>query len=257
MNRRQRVELVREFSQEIANRYKVAVDFALHKPHRKGDERNYHAHVLTTTRTVEAAGLGDKSTIEWSDTNRAKAGMGPAKEEISQIRERWAALTNEKLQELGNAERVDHRTLEAQGIDREPTFHRGPAISGILERGERSWVADRHAEEATERLRLAKEMGDLERERTKIREQVIDLSSDLAASLREREQLKTRTLTPAEPREQSREAWLERRQSLERNPEKNKGKGKDLGHGAGEDDDRGKDRGKGHGRDGPDDDFSL
>lgn len=32
----QRVELVREFSQDLANRYNVAVDFAIHKPHRAG-----------------------------------------------------------------------------------------------------------------------------------------------------------------------------------------------------------------------------
>src|SRR5690606_738291 len=48
LSRQQRLELVRDFSQEIANRYGVAVDFAIHKPHREGDDRNHHAHVLTT-----------------------------------------------------------------------------------------------------------------------------------------------------------------------------------------------------------------
>lgn len=36
----------------------LAVDFALHEPHREGDRRNFHAHVLTTTRSIEAGGLG-------------------------------------------------------------------------------------------------------------------------------------------------------------------------------------------------------
>ena len=54
----QRLELTRAFSLEIANRYSVAVDFAIHKPHRAGDERNFHAHILTTTREITATGLG-------------------------------------------------------------------------------------------------------------------------------------------------------------------------------------------------------
>lgn len=115
---RERTELVREFSQEIANRYGIAVDFAIHKPHREGDERNHHAHVLTTSRRIEATGLGDKAEIEFGDTDRAKRGLGPAKEHMAVIRERWAALTNEKLQELGHESRVDHRSLKDQGIYR-------------------------------------------------------------------------------------------------------------------------------------------
>ncbi|HEY8052827.1 MAG TPA: MobA/MobL family protein, partial [Steroidobacteraceae bacterium] len=47
-----------DFSQEIAERYKVAVDLAVHEPRPDGDARNFHAHLLTTTREVTPAGLG-------------------------------------------------------------------------------------------------------------------------------------------------------------------------------------------------------
>jgi ATP-dependent exoDNAse (exonuclease V) alpha subunit len=57
---RQRVELVRGFATELANRYGVAVDFAIHRPHREGDLRTYHAHVLATTRALTPTGLGRK-----------------------------------------------------------------------------------------------------------------------------------------------------------------------------------------------------
>ena len=67
LSRQQRVKLVREFSAELANGYEVVVDFSIHAPHRSGDERNHHAHILTTTRQLTATGLGDKSSIEWSD----------------------------------------------------------------------------------------------------------------------------------------------------------------------------------------------
>lgn len=51
------------------------MDFAIHLPHRHGDERNIHAHVLTTTRAVTAAGLGAKTAMESSNTDLAKCIM--------------------------------------------------------------------------------------------------------------------------------------------------------------------------------------
>ena len=55
-----RVALARAFSREIADRYRVAVDLAVHEPPADGDPRNFHAHLLTTTREVTPAGLGAK-----------------------------------------------------------------------------------------------------------------------------------------------------------------------------------------------------
>ena len=253
LSKRARLELVRSFAAELANRYGVAVDFSIHKPHPAGDERNHHAHVLPTTRVVAPTGLGEKAALEWSDGNRRKAGLKPAKEEISELRERWAHLTNEALQSAQRVERVDHRTLEAQGIDREPTQHLGPAVAGILERGERSWLTARWQEEANERLRLAKEAGALEREHQQVRQSVLDLSSDLAAILREREQLKTRTLTPAQLREKARAEWLEFRNAAGKAVEKTKGRQHANEHAVPDASDKGK--GKSQSRD--DDDFSL
>lgn len=255
LNKSARLELVRSFAHELANRYGVAVDFSIHKPHRAGDDRNHHAHVLTTTRVIEPAGLGGKSAIEWSDANRRKAGMKPTKEEISALRERWAALTNKALSAAQRLERVDHRTLEAQGIDREPTKHLGPALAGILERGERSWVADRWQLEANERLRLAKEAGELEREHRQVSQSVLDLTHNLAATLREREALKSRTLTPAQLREKAREEWLEFRQTSDKSTDKAKDRELTKERRPDAAEDLGKDKNKGRSKD--DDDFSM
>ena len=52
---------VREFAAGLVDRYGVAVDFAIHAPDRHGDERNYHAHVLMTTRRIGANGFGAKT----------------------------------------------------------------------------------------------------------------------------------------------------------------------------------------------------
>jgi hypothetical protein len=45
--------------------------------------------------------------------------------EVSLWRERWVQLTNERLKERGVEARIDHRTLEAQGMDRTPTLIKG------------------------------------------------------------------------------------------------------------------------------------
>jgi ATP-dependent exoDNAse (exonuclease V) alpha subunit len=190
LNRGQRVELVRTFSAELANRYGVAVDFSIHLPHRSGDERNHHAHIMATTREVTATGLGSKAAIEWSDTDRRKKGLEPAKTEVKAIRERWAALTNEHLLERGIEVRVDHRSLQEQGIDREPQSHLGPAVSGMERRGMQTEVGKRISWEmkaaAQARLERAAEIGKLAREREQLQLSTLDLSGDLKLAKEER-----------------------------------------------------------------------
>jgi ATP-dependent exoDNAse (exonuclease V) alpha subunit len=215
----QRVELARAFSADIANRYGVAADFAIHAPHWGGDSRNHHAHVLTTTRKIEAGGLGEKSAIEWSDTNRRKAGLVAGDEEIFLIRQRWTTLANEHLQAHGIDARIDHRSLEAQGIEREPQSHLGPAVSAMQRRGMATEVVKRLEAEgialAQERLEKAAELGRLEREKVIVERSILDLSGDLEGAKRERDlmllrqsQLAQKPLDLEAVRAQARENWL-------------------------------------------------
>src|SRR3546814_8319169 len=86
----------------------VAVDAAIHAPHDYGDDRNHHAHVMTTTRVAEADGLGAK-TRQLDVRTTASA-------EVEAIRERWAEMVNDALEHAQVAERVDHRSYERQGL---------------------------------------------------------------------------------------------------------------------------------------------
>jgi ATP-dependent exoDNAse (exonuclease V) alpha subunit len=150
----QRLELVRGFSQELSDRYGFAVDFAIHAPRDfpGSDPRNFHAHLLATTREVKVEGLGAKTTLDMSDGNRRELGLPPVINELLHVRERWAVVTNEALQEAHISTRVDHRSLEAQGIDREPS-PRIPRAAFEMERhGYRSVVADRLREEYQARV---------------------------------------------------------------------------------------------------------
>ena len=60
----QRLALTREFAQGLADKHGAAVDFAIHAPHGETDGRNFHAHLMMTTRALSANGLGDKTI--WS-----------------------------------------------------------------------------------------------------------------------------------------------------------------------------------------------
>jgi len=101
---------VRGFSQELSDRYGFAVDFAIHAPREfpGSDPRNFHAHLLTTTREVTLLGLGAKTTLDMRDGNRLKLGLEPAINELLHVRARWATVTNEALKEAQIAARVDY-----------------------------------------------------------------------------------------------------------------------------------------------------
>ena len=103
-----RVELVREFVREQFVDRGMVADIALHAPGREGDERNHHAHILLTTREIDAEGSvpGGGFTTKNRDWN--------AVEVLEGWREAWARDSNAALERAGIEDRVDHRTLVAQ-----------------------------------------------------------------------------------------------------------------------------------------------
>src|ERR1700722_17875494 len=115
----QRIQLVRTFARELADKYRCAVDVCVHKPRPGADCRNHHAHLLMTTREVTPDGLGLRTSLELGGRERHLLGIpGSSRDEYVSIRERWAQVTNQALHDAGLAVRVDHRSLERQGIDR-------------------------------------------------------------------------------------------------------------------------------------------
>ena len=124
LTKEQRRELAVSFAKELVARHGFAADVSIHQPSRGGDQRNHHAHILVTTRRLGPEGFTEKTRELDERINR-----GPR--EFEHWRERFAKLTNEALEKNQHRERVDHRTLKAQGIDREPTQHRGPSATAI------------------------------------------------------------------------------------------------------------------------------
>jgi hypothetical protein len=115
--------LAEGFAREVVVRFGVVADVAIHAPHRHGDERNWHAHVLTTTRVAGAEGLGAKTReLDVVQTS------GPAVEVLRQL---WAVQVNQALERIQCEARVNHRSYARQGEDQVATQHMGPAAAAM------------------------------------------------------------------------------------------------------------------------------
>lgn len=114
----QRAVLLRNICSDLAGRFGVIVDGSLHMPNADGDQRNYHAHVLMTTRRVNADGtLGGKTReLDVKFTSSAA---------VTESRKMMADRMNEALEKAGSPSRVSHETWEAQGIKKPKQVHEG------------------------------------------------------------------------------------------------------------------------------------
>ena len=121
ISRDEQIDLVRQFCQQCFVAKGMCCDFALHD---KGDG-NPHVHILMNTRRVDEDGFTTKDR-SWND--RAL---------LLEWRKCWADWCNHKLYAVSD-ERIDHRSYEAQGIDKVPQLHLGAAVCAIEKKGYRT-----------------------------------------------------------------------------------------------------------------------
>jgi Ti-type conjugative transfer relaxase TraA len=131
----QRLALTRELAQGLADRYGVAVDFAIHSPHGHTDIRNHHAHIMMTTRKVGPDDLGEKSDLELENKKLQALGLPTSHEQLRDVRIGWEQRTNEHLARAGLDIRVDHRSHQERGLEIEPTQHMGVHATQMERRG--------------------------------------------------------------------------------------------------------------------------
>ncbi|RJG52195.1 Ti-type conjugative transfer relaxase TraA [Sphingobium terrigena] len=141
MNTAQSVQLARDFvEKQFVDRGMVA-DLNVHWDRGKDGEPKPHAHVMLSMREVGAQGFGQK-VRDWNSNAL-----------LQEWRVAWADHVNARLAELDIDAHIDHRTLEAQGIDLEPQHKIGPAGSRRFGRGE-------DAERVEDHARIARENGE-------------------------------------------------------------------------------------------------
>jgi hypothetical protein len=135
-----------------------------------------------------AEGLGKKTRI--LDDRKT----GP--QEVTYLRQYAATLINDALERAGVDERVDARSFEARGIDREATEHLGPTASEMEREGQASERGDRN-----------REIEEANREMDELVEELVALDAEIAAEeqrlLDERyghpEEIEQDTLDPEPP----------------------------------------------------------
>lgn len=119
LDAQQRAELVRGFAEEVTEGR--APWLAAHHDQGK-DVLNPHCHLLIRDRDPatgkRVAGLSERGST-------------------SRLRALWEEHANRALERAGRPERIDRRTLEAQGIARAPTVHEGPKSQQMERRGAR------------------------------------------------------------------------------------------------------------------------
>ncbi|MFZ5667002.1 MAG: Ti-type conjugative transfer relaxase TraA [Pseudomonadota bacterium] len=128
LTQQQAIELARDFVQaEFVDRGMVA-DLNVHWDIGEDGEAKPHAHVMLTTRAVE---VGDDGSVSFGakvrDWNRTDL--------LTHWREAWANIANERMASLDIDARIDHRSLEAQGIALDPQHKIGPAASRMVGEG--------------------------------------------------------------------------------------------------------------------------
>ncbi|MBE7734360.1 Ti-type conjugative transfer relaxase TraA [Devosia faecipullorum] len=129
MTQAQGIELARDFAQVDFVDQGMIADLNVHWDIGEDGMPKPHAHVMLTMREVDEDGFG-KKVRDWNRT-----------EMVEQWRERWAEHVNERLAELDIDARIDHRSLEAQGIGLEPQSQIGAPAQRI--EGDGVEVADR------------------------------------------------------------------------------------------------------------------
>ena len=144
LSEQDRKDIAHRFAQTLADRYDTIADCAIHRPtqreiDRGADPRNFHAHIMFTTRKAVIGNnneiiLTDKADIELSDTKRRQLGFDIERvnEELGEIRQLWEQIANEKLAEHKH-DLIDCRSYADQGKDIEPQLKMG-SVATKLER---------------------------------------------------------------------------------------------------------------------------
>lgn len=143
----EQIKLAHEFAQSLTADENLPYTLVIHKgeyDHRgnKTDTpENPHVHLIISERINDNIERDPEKWFKRANKKDPEKG-GAVKSEIlktrewlCETREQWQEVANAALEHAGSKERIDHRTLEAQGItDRLPQIHKG-ATAEMQKRG--------------------------------------------------------------------------------------------------------------------------
>jgi len=153
LTRDQQIELASQLTHELVGN--KPFQYAVHGPHASlGDGENTHLHLMYSDRMDDGIDRSPEQTFQRYNSQHPERGgrrkdsggknSMQLRDELIATRKKCADLQNTALAKHGHNARVDHRTLKAQGIAREPERHLGQArIRGMSKEERKQFHAQR------------------------------------------------------------------------------------------------------------------
>ena len=188
---RDRIKIVDDFCRDFVKKHNVIVDACIHAPHEYDDEtdnKNYHVHIMFTTRLVNEKGDLGKKQRTFNDN-------GP--EILKDSRATFANVVNTVLENAGLDERIDHRSYKDQGLDfLEATTHEGHEITALRRQGIDTEISLKNDEIKAKNLEAAREyqqvIKGLDQEiiiPSRLKDQITELENELQLTIAEEQEL--------------------------------------------------------------------
>ena len=161
LSEQDRHSLAIDFAQKLVDDMDVIADVCIHRPvmklpfdpdakpsskrlregEKNPDPRNFHAHILVTTRApivgpnkTLAFDPNLKTPFEWSNKKRKAKGLPSSMQEIKRVRDMWVDTANKVLAQH-HLPLMDARSYKDQGLDQQPTIKMGVEATAMERRG--------------------------------------------------------------------------------------------------------------------------
>jgi hypothetical protein len=190
--------------------------FAIHKGH---DKENPHCHLLLSERVNDGHTRSPETWFKRANSKEPERGGAKKttdlmpKEWLQEARREWGQQANKALEKAGYEARIDHRSLEAQGIERKPTRHLGPTAAAMERKGiatDRGKLdVDQGESDQAKKIALGKELEAAKRQREEIQGGISQARERFAAEKERRQQ----------EAERERQAECQRQEAKEREKE--------------------------------------
>ncbi|NCO04512.1 MAG: MobA/MobL family protein, partial [Alphaproteobacteria bacterium] len=132
LNQAQNIEMLEAYLQKRFVSRGLICDYSIHK-----DKGNWHAHVAVTLREILPTGnFSEKKITSYKGLESHKDPF--CRQQYSETARVLADTMNNSLERAGVLDRVDHRSLEEQGIKRQATIHEGSYARLLEKSGEKS-----------------------------------------------------------------------------------------------------------------------
>lgn len=178
--------------------------YSIHKGH---DKKNPHCHLMISERANDGHNRTAETWFKRANSKASEKGGAKKTEELKpkewlqEARKEWSRQANSALERAGYQARIDHRSLEAQGIAREPTQHLGPAAAAM----ERKGIQTDRGRQATQENQAEQELAAAKAQRAAINDGISQARERFHAEQERRQQEKERQKEVERQREAQKE----------------------------------------------------